>query len=498
MKTQVIQIDPNDDVTSVRDRISWARARRILLVFPPDPGNLRHPLNLRLLQRHALVQGVQIAIVSKSPVFRRQLVELGIPVYKSTTYAQSRVWSSLSLSENLSRNKPRPDLRQMQREAVPVDGRWRNLRWVRLLSFSLAVIGVFILLILIFPSASIEIDPQTHDQSLNLTMYASPSVDGITPNGYLPAHVASTTVELSKTIPTTGSEQVPDTAASGTVQFSNLTTSPVSIPVGTIVSTTGDSPVRYATTEQVLVPAGVGETQDVPVRAVDKGSVGNQPSDSIVAIEGELGPSLAVTNPEQTIGGSDRFAPVQTAKDRNQIKSTLTEEILQECNKRIPQTLESGDVYFPDTLAVSRTLSELYFPAENQTGDTLSLTLDMECQAQYASGSDLEKFAGLELNAVLPTGYMPVSGTVTNSISAVPVTAPNGVSHWEVKAGQKLTPDLHASQVMHLILGRSSQRASQLLSNAIQLTAPPIIKITPSWWPWLPFIPFRINLKSGE
>jgi hypothetical protein len=386
----------------------------------------------------------------------------------------------------------------MQKEAVPVDGHWRNLLWVRLLSFSLAVIGVLILLVLIFPSASIEMRPQIHEQNLSLTMYSSTSVDAVDINGYVPSYTVSMPIKLSQTIQVTGSEQIPDQAASGTVVFSNLTTGSVSIPIGTVVSTVGNPPVRFITTEQVFIPPGVGETQEVRVTAVERGSEGNQLSETIIAIEGDLGTRLSVTNPKQTIGGSDRFSPIQTALDRKQLKSRLTDEILRECAKRIPQTLESGDVYFPDTLVVGHTRSEIYFPAEDQTGDSLSLTLDMECKAQYASGTDVKALAALELKAELPSGFVPVPGTISNTIVTPPSTALDGISQWDVETHQMLKPELNASRIMHIIHGRSPQSASQRLMNSIQLTDQPVITITPSWWPWLPFIPFRITIKTGD
>ena len=63
MKTQVIQLDPHDDGTSVRDKMSWAKSPRILLVYPRRSRILARTLDLRLLQRHAATLGEQLAIV---------------------------------------------------------------------------------------------------------------------------------------------------------------------------------------------------------------------------------------------------------------------------------------------------------------------------------------------------------------------------------------------------------------------------------------------------
>lgn len=66
MKTQVILLDAHDDVTSIRDKMSWAKTPRILLVYPHRSRNLGRLLDLRLIQRHAFILGAQLAIVAPS------------------------------------------------------------------------------------------------------------------------------------------------------------------------------------------------------------------------------------------------------------------------------------------------------------------------------------------------------------------------------------------------------------------------------------------------
>ena len=53
MKTQVIHLDPHDDLISIRDRMAWAKTPRILLVWPKRGRVGVRPLDLTLLRRHA-------------------------------------------------------------------------------------------------------------------------------------------------------------------------------------------------------------------------------------------------------------------------------------------------------------------------------------------------------------------------------------------------------------------------------------------------------------
>ncbi|NOH03982.1 MAG: hypothetical protein HND47_19445 [Chloroflexi bacterium] len=50
-------------------------------------------------------------------------------------------------------------------------------------------------------------------------------------------------------------------------------------------------------------------------------------------------------------------------------------------------------------------------------------------------------------------------------------------------------------QVFNLIRGREPQSALTELQNAFAMRQPPQIVITPSWWRWLPLIPFNISVE---
>jgi hypothetical protein len=492
MKTQVIQLDRHDDVSSIRDKMAWAKTSRILLVFPRRSRILGRTLDLRLVQRHALTLGAQLAIVAPSADIRQSARELGIPIYKTAVIAQRRTWHTNSPVEVPVRRTPSSDLRSMQREAVPVEGHWRNLFGVRLLFFTLAVLAMLALLVLFFPSATVALTPETRLQSLAISLNASPQVTTVTLTGGIPARLATAVFEQSKTASVSGSVITPNTPAAGMAHFRNLSIGKVDIPSGTVIRTSGSSPIRFATTTDVVMPAGVGKTVDVPIQAVEAGSSGNLLADTLVVFEGDLGTSLAVTNPSPTKGGSDQLAPIQTAEDRVHLHDALVSEILDQCKTSLPQSLNHGDIYFPSTLAVGKIISETYFPADGQTGSTLSLTMNMQCKSQYARAADVSFFANLALDANLPSGYEPISSAVTNATSGTPVTDADGNTSWKVTAQRSLRARIDPLKTMQLIQGCSLVTAGRRLIASLRLVGAPSIKVTPAWWPWLPIFPFRI------
>ena len=496
MKTQVVHLDPHDDVTSVRDKISWAKTERILLVFPRRFRILARALDLRLLQRHAAMQGAQLAIVTRSNELRLVAKELGIPIFSKLSIARRSNWQPGLLPQQNFRRNVGPDLRQMRRETFPPEAGWQDRFGYRFIFFSLAVLSILVILLIFIPSASIRLTPATRLQTLKFTVSASLDVTAINLAGSIPSRLTSAIVERTKTVPATGLVAIPDARAAGLVRFRNLTTSKVSIPAGTVVSTQSRPPVRFTTTSTAEVVAGVGKTVDVPVLAIEAGSTANLPTDTLVAMEGDLGTSLSVTNPSSTAGGSNRTAIIQTAEDRKSLHAALLADILDECKTNLQQTLMSGFIYFPDALVISQVLTEAYFPAEGQAGDTLSLTLRLQCQAQYASTADVNTLTEILLDTTIPESFAPVPGSLIIQSATVPATDIDGITRWNIQAQRRLRALVDPLAAIQLSLGHTSTEAVRRLNQSLPLAESPVILMKPGWWPWLPLIPFRITVTN--
>jgi hypothetical protein len=499
MKTQVIRLDTHDDLISVRDKMSWAKAERILLVFPRRSRILSRILDLRLLERHATSLGAQLAIVANSDELRRSAQGVDIPAFKTTDFAQRQAWEKEEFQARPINHFVHTDLRQMRRDAPsPMEAPWRSIYGFRFLFFSLGVLAILAVFSLFIPSATISLNPATRLQSLTFSIKASPNVNAIDLTGSVPARLTSLVIEQSGTVPTSGSATIPGERSQGLARFRNMTTSQVIIPSGTIVSTQTSPMIRFATTVDAVVPAGLNKTTDVPIQAVVGGPACNLPSEMLIAIEGDLGVSLAVTNPNPMTGGSNRTAAIQTPKDRSLIYGTLLAEILNECKTSLNKALMVGDIYFPDTLAVSEIISETYFPAESQSGDTLSLTLRVRCQARYALFTDVNGMAVKLLDVNLPVGYIPSPDNLALLPASTPITDTEGITRWDVHVQRLLRASIEPLIAVQQSLGHRPAVAVLRLNEILPLSRLPIIQVNPSWWPWMPAIPFRITVTSGE
>jgi hypothetical protein len=501
MKTFILQLEQHDDIISTRDKMGWGKAGRILLVWPEHGQVLNHRLDLVLLQRHSIAQGAQLAVVTRDPEVRYWAPRLGIPMFKTLRRAQSAHWR---IPRHFRKAQPegaegipeKKELHQHEPLAIlkPASAISPLKTIPRLVFFTLGVLGFLSITAVLLPSARITLAPKIQSQEISIDVQANPAVTEINLSGVVPARPITVTVEGREALPVSGSIQVPNRPAIGTVRFTNLTDQAVKIPEGTVVRTLDKKALRYIVTQPGVVPPGPGETLSLPVRCLAPGSQGNVPAGSLVAIEGLLGTQLSVTNLLPTSTGADRREPAPSANDRSQLANRLSAALQQTARKELENLLADGDILLPSSLKLLRTLDENYQPAENLPADQLSLNLRMEFQALIVSREDLRSLAQAVLDANLPVGYMPLEQTLEYENLAAPVSGQDSTAYWKLHAARQIQAQLPQPKAIQLSLGLAPAQARGRLENALPLQEPPQIMLTPAWWPRLPFLPFRIMI----
>lgn len=473
--------------------MSWAKTPRILLVVPKFEKVSLRQADFKVLQRHASVLGAQVGVVTRVRGVRADAEELGIPVFESTAEAQKLVWAQIP-QERLTRRPPLKNLRKKREQFEVREEAWRAHPVTRLSAFSVGVLSVFAVVALFIPRAQIRLHPITEMQSVVLPVTASPSTEIVFVTGDIPAREKRIILDGSQTVIVTGEGVVPQSKARGVVEFRNLTQEAVTIPAGTIVEAARDALVRYVTLEEGVVEAGVGKTIEIPVEAMEAGLLGNSPADTLIVIGGRLGLSLSVTNPEPTSGGRESSSVQASDSDRARAKELLVESLDERARGEFLNSVGSGDVLFDETIAVSQILSEEYDPPAGAAGTTLTLTMQVEYSALYASASDLTRLASLALNASSPSGFRAASDAVTIESAGAPALDEDGSARWQIRAGREIVQSVDPARVMASIRGLNVDEAQSRLEEMSAWEDSPEISMFPSWWRWIPLLPFRIEV----
>lgn len=494
MKTQVIQIDSLDDVVSIRDKMQWVKAPRLLLVFPRKGPARIGKLDLKILQRNAGRLGFQLGLMTRNRKILRAAEELSIPHFAGFLEAQKKVWVSQDPVIRKNQRIPRNRFRKIRSSLFPDTARAETSIGYRLLFITLSILAILAVLSIFIPSASIYLSPQPQSQTVTIFLTANPEISAMNSAYAIPARSVTIPVSGSREITIISTALVPDKFAHGEAQFSNLTLTEVGIPKGTVIRTIGSPTIRFATLQDGVLEGEVGKTIDIPIIALEPGSEGNVPANSLIVVEGSLGLSVSSTNPGPITGGTNKSLIIPTMEDRVRLKELLLTDLHTQAVEQISKMVGEGSIVFPATVIPEGELKENYQPSEGQPGNKLVLTITGNFHGLYVSAKDINSVETAVLNAGLPDGFETMPGSNGSDTSGGIITGDDGVSHWSVTATRLIRPKLDSFLVALLVRGLKIDTAEKAITNKYRLNSSPEIEISPSFWPWLPFTILRINI----
>src|SRR5664279_3503668 len=91
-KHEFVQLEPGEDVASVRDRLTALRGEHVLLIWPENGTALNRKLDLVLVQREAMRLAIRLALVTHDPAVIKQAVELNISTFETVGASDRGKW----------------------------------------------------------------------------------------------------------------------------------------------------------------------------------------------------------------------------------------------------------------------------------------------------------------------------------------------------------------------------------------------------------------------
>ncbi len=556
MKTYIVQLEDHDDVISARDKISWSKARRILLVWPRKGRVLERRVDLLLLLRYSQKLGAQMALVTQSSAVREQASELGIPIFEDALDAQEVSWrrtkarrKAMQIGRLKKRKRVDPHslremrLAELRERKTALLARAAENQWLRLAMFTLGVLAFLALALTFVPGARIVVTPARTPQQLNIAVWASPEIPAPSASGGLPAETMVVVVEGRDQVTSSGQAKIPQANATGRVVLTNLTDQVVEVPEGSVLLAATSPVVRFLTTEDVRVPAGPEKSVQASIRAELPGSTGNLPSGKIQAMEGPVGLRLRVNNTQATSGGTDLSSHLPTADDyrglRDKLLGNLKANALEEARSR----LKPGQRLLEGVMVLRQVVEETREPPEGQPGDRLQLSLRVEFEAWTVREADLQAVAQAALDANQEKDYQAVQGSLKITFTSEPVIEGSGTqgtgtqaedaegtgnegagaqaegaggteaasggteantlqeasmttARWNIQVERMLEKSWTKAAAVRSVQGRELAEAKRVLETRLGLSEAPQISMYPSWWGRLPFLPARIEVVS--
>ena len=517
MRLQIIQLEPYDDVVSVRDRLSFIRADRVLLVWPAPvnrsaaddlPPILTRKLDLVLTQRAASQNGLRLALVTHDPQVIAEASKLNLSVFQSVDDGSRIRWKRpySQVFANRSRRTETSDPYELLEAARRV-GRQRQItpaqrRRTQVIRIAAAVILTVTLLggaYTVLPAATVRIYP-AHDQlttTVKLTADPTLIVENVD-TGHVPANLAKDIlIERQATLSTSGMLDVPNTVASGIVIFSNPTSKAVNVPKGTVVTTlSAVDAARFQTTADAVIDASSSAEVTIQATVDSAGPIGNIEANLITGIEGGLNGVLSVHNPNATQGGTLRSQKVVTTTDQNKLLALVRQQIVTTAVADI--SLSQDQFIVPGSIRILEERPEwtTFSAFAGDAADSLTLTLKARIQALIVDQSGARKAAYVNLARQLGTRQIVVESVNYQLGRVDPINSAGQATFLMTASAEAISPidpDTARSQIAGLTVNDAQTVLGQ--TWLLDPQRAPTFNIQPAFLARLPLLPVRINVS---
>lgn len=499
---EVIRITPADDRHSVRAALTYTTEPRVLLVLPWNiEKGWSHPLDYELLFRAAQERELEVAWVVDDPGRRPLAREAGFPLFHSEEAARA----------HLAQKGTFPPLRAARKPACPRRPWWaedpqkpkppirrRQPAW--LIALELGVMGVVLMTLvatalLTWPSAHIVLTPQGVSYSRVVAVSVDPALTEVDlQRSIIPARRIGDEFEGYVEVGTSGRGVTFSGRAKGQALFTNLLGQDYRVPQGTVVRTTsGSYPVRYATTQEVTLPAfGQGMAA---IQALDEGPSGNVDPYQINLVEGVVGFAVRVTNPDAISGANSTAVATVSEADRERAWNLAAQKVMAEAYNGLQDSsyLEAGEFLPNQALVIQATPKQAYTHLVGEQTPVLGLALRLLITGQAIHVSNVQAVAYRQLATQLPAGYQLTDARFEYGEAAEEDVGP-GLFTFYVTTYGYAAAGIDTAEVTALILGKPRDDAAALLMESMPLARPPEITVTPDWFPYLPFLPIRTRI----
>jgi len=518
---QILEVTPEATLSAVRRQLSQWRRERVALLLPDGWREVDNSAQMRLLQRQAQIQQCHLGLITRDPTIHAAANQVGVPIFLQPEDALSGQWRMSPMLPLVHPRRPELGLpdpprwrreRITARETLPSQYRSRQARiraeelyrrplpaWLRLLGNLLmggliaAALGFFV--IYVIPAATITLEPGREPIRVVVQLVANPSIE--VPDleiNQLPAHTVETNIDATGTIRTTGTRQKATDLAVGRVTFTNLGTSPVRVPAGTVVSTGTGNAVSFRTTTDADIPAGRGQRGDAAIEALEPGIQANVRASTINTVSGGLRVRLSVTNQGATSGGGATLVPIATQEDRDTLLAQLEAQIAAQANEKLQGLLEPGEWLSPESIQLL-TLSTPVFSAFNdEEAEELSLTLRQLARG-VAMDEAILRDALLQTaqDSIPPSAKLVASSVMAERMPGIDVVGTNVQFTMTVNAEYVIPID--PVEVRSAIAGLTPAEAIELVQQRWSMARPPEIYRDPAWFATLPEIGNRIQVR---
>ncbi|MBI4023198.1 baseplate J/gp47 family protein [Candidatus Berkelbacteria bacterium] len=374
---EILYLEPDEEITSVIDKLRQLSGARVSLVFPKQANLIASPVNVKLLAREAKRQKKEITIVTQDPVGTRVASQAGLPVFADLNDRQPvasgrgdrpEVEDVIDLAEpadappsETEAASPVP-VKRYDRGAGPTSepafsqpppsrptsvASGRPRRRGVILSLLTLLIALFLgWFFFLYPSATVVLTVAT--DPVNETVEVTVDNNLTEPDeatGHIPGQKFQSDVSAKAVFEATGTKDI-GTKATGSIALENRLGETLTLPVGT---TFARGTIVFRSTAAVTLPAATASldplgnpivrpgTASVAVEAADPGAAANLVAGEFTVTSLDTAKQAKVTAKSTAAfsGGESREVKIVTEEDIAAATASLAESHRSELTDRL-------------------------------------------------------------------------------------------------------------------------------------------------------------------
>ncbi len=451
--------DRDDDANAIIGRIDEASEVALLLVVPRRAHVLREAMQWPRIAAYVRQRGLQLRVLASRGDVRQHARNAGLPAARTVRGLRPRRALRIPFGS-----------REFLLRAPPIGP------FVRAALFAAALFVIGFAACSYIPSASILISPPAETLTVTSRVRLSPLGETDLGLGVVAVDAVQTEVVFVVSTRSTGVDTVGERRARTALTFTNSGEADLVLPIGTPVETRDG--VTFTTDGSVSVAAG--SSAGVGATALEPGSAGNVPADSLTRLTG-FPDTLTVANIAAG-GGTDIAVPVVSADDVAAV-AEIADTVLRRAGEReLLRTITDGTV-FTETVSVV-ILSQTPLADVGDPTEVFMMEYTAVANAFVLTDEDAKRIAQQLLQGKLPDG-----------MALLPDTAEASIGEASAFDGSRLTVDLtvtgRASPLFDPAVLRGQLTnvtpgvAAERLREELALTSEPHIAVHPGWIPGL-------------
>lgn len=501
MAIQVVYLDPEDDIVSIRDRLNWVQEPQVALVLPPKSNLLTNYLELAQLRRYADDLRLEVGLVTKDDRVIGHARALGYAIFPSvaaTLKSRRGWWRGRRRKEHVgqpTRIDPQ-DREEVKRRNAPRPA-WRvwGLRYVAVLFYIATLSILFVAVVYAIPGAKLTFYPEVQTIEVKRQIVADPELTGPGGGASVPGRVLSSVQTWRAEVATTGIADVNDSAARGEVVFINLLDQPATVPAGTRVSTSAGERIVFQTLSETVVPGVVGASGTAEVVAVEPGPKGNVSAGLVNRIEGPLAPQLEVRNLAAMEGGGVRMEAAVREADVERLRSQVMQQLQVRALADMESQLTGREFLAKDSLRVVRVLQETNSAFPGEQADSLEMEIRAELQATAVDEAEAVAIVYQALTDAVAPGTVLVAESLDFRGGQVLGVDNQGRVTFDMVGSGRVAAELDIDSALSEVAGQNSIVALDYLSETLPLRQSPELYVWPDWFGRVPYLPVRIQAE---